>query len=176
MPDGIAEFERDAGAIAGDAGSGNAGDVGAGDNAPRRRRGRPKHVDGGGVEYVNPANLGGDSGAGGDGDGGGAAPARRGRKPGASSRAKAVPLSLETLIVALTAAQITAFKLTDVPECVLSADQNKNLAEAMQRVSRHYPMVISEKAADITALAVVAGNIAFMQFVAYQRRTAKPAH
>jgi hypothetical protein len=71
----------------------------------------------------------------------------------------------------LSAVQMTAYKLTSVQESVLTHEQNQNLAVAMQRVLRHYPMVVSEKTQDIMALAFVAGNIAFTQFTLYSQRT-----
>ena len=162
--------------------SGNAGnpadDVGAIDNgaigpdsgAPKRRRGRPRRDDNGGVDVIDPSSLGGSAAGDGGGTDSGGSSRRRGRKPGTSSRAKAVPLDLNTLILALSAAQITAFKLTEVPEVVLTPDQNENLAAALSKVMRHFPMVVSEKTADISALVFVAGNIAFTQFALYSQR------
>lgn len=163
--------------IADDAGANDAGTIGTDQPAAKRRRGRPSRADSGGIEYVDPASLGGTAA---DEDGGtsGEQPARRrGRKPGSGTKSKAVPIGLETLIIALSAVQLTAFKLTEIPEVILTPEQNNNLAAALQRVSRHYPVVISEKTADHIALAVVAGNICFTQYAVYnQRMKAHRAH
>ena len=171
MPNGNNGLDGDNGDIAALDGGSNGGLDGGLEPAPKRGRGRPKRDSGGGVETIDPADIGSGSGAGDGGSpGGSGGGAKRGRRPGARSSVKAVPLNLDTLVIALTAAQLTAFKLTELPECVLSPDQNKNLADALQRVSRHYPVVISEKAADITALVVCAGNIVFTQWALYNKR------
>ena len=172
MSHGNNGLDGDNGDIAALDGGSNGGLDGGPEQPVKRGRGRPKRDSGGGVETVDPADIGGSgSGTGDSGSpGGSGSGAKRGRRPGARSGAKAVPLNLDTLVIALTAAQLTAFKLTELPECVLSPDQNKNLADALQRVSRHYPMVISEKAADITALVVCAGNIVFTQWALYNKR------
>lgn len=72
----------------------------------------------------------------------------------------------------LVAAQLTAVKATNIPECMLSAEQNQALAQALANVARHYPMVVSQKMQDISAALVVSGTIAFTQANAYRHRVA----
>ena len=156
----------------GNDGGGDAGPNGGDEQPPKRARGRPRKSDGGGVEFVDPASLGTDTGGSNSGAGGSDAPRRRGRKPGAA-KAKSVPLDVNALAMMLAAAQMTALKFTGVPEFQLSAEQNAALSEALSKVARHYPIGITEKQADIMALIVVSGNIAFSQVVAYKRRIAQ---
>ena len=166
---------NDSGTITDDVGGNNGGaiggDAGTVEQPVKRGRGRPPKsaspVDG---ERINPADFG--SGSNSADDAGGPAPARRGRKPGSAAKSKAVPLDVNALAMMLAAAQMTAVKFTGLPECELDANQNAALSQALANVARHYPIAVSQKHADLMALIVVSGNIAFAQFGAYRHRVA----
>jgi hypothetical protein len=86
------------------------------------------------------------------------------------------PAQVPRARLALSTAQITAYRFTEIPEVVLSQEQNANLAQALQRVLRHYPVVVSEKQADIIGLVVAAGSIAFTQVTLYKQRINQTGH
>lgn len=152
----------------------NAGDVGTPEQPVKRGRGRPKR-DASEPARVNPADLGGTaSGAGGGGDSGTDRTRSASARTRSSARAsqKAVPLDINSLAVILVAAQLTAVKATNIPECMLAPEQNQALAQAIANVARHYPLVVSQKMQDITALVTVTGTIALTQAAAYRARIA----
>jgi len=149
-------------------GSASGSNSGAG-NAPSRKRGRPagsRNRDAGSpVERIDPAALG-------DGNSAGSSDAPAARKRGRPARAKEEPISLDTLVTALSVAQLSLVSATGIPEFMLAEPQTKALAEATQKVTRHFPSVLTQKQQDIVGLISCMGAIAFTQTRAYQARKA----
>lgn len=155
-----------------------AGTDAPGDRSLKRGRGRPprdRGSAGADPERIDPAALGSvGGGATGSVAGADSRNARRGRKP------KEAPLSIDTLLGAITVTQLVLVQVTQIPECVCNEIQNRALAEAAQKVFRHLPNVLTEKQQDIAGLAICVGAISFTQFRAYQTRkiaeaTAQPS-
>jgi hypothetical protein len=140
-------------------------DDGSNAGAGKRGRGRPPKSaggSGGSAARVNPAALAGGTVS------DDTAPARK-RERKQTGKTEAA-LSLDTLVTALSVAQLSLVTMTGVPEFMLSPEQTKTLADATAKVTRHFPSVLTEKQQDIIALVGTAGAIAFAQFSAYNRR------
>jgi hypothetical protein len=75
--------------------------------------------------------------------------------------------------MALSVAQYSLVTATKIPEFLLTADQTKLLAEAAQKVTRHFPSVLTQKQQDIMSLVACVGAIGFTQFQAYANRRAR---
>jgi hypothetical protein len=73
----------------------------------------------------------------------------------------------------LVTTQMMLVSVTKTPELGLNEQQNRALADAMAKVARHYPAVISEKQQDIVSLIFTIGGVAYIQQQAYSRRKAK---
>ena len=166
-----AEQFSDANSVGIDAGGIVAGGGTTGDVDRPKRRGRPPKSESPAVERIDPATLGS-----GNGDASGSADAgtgsKRGRKPRAATEA---PLSVDTLVMALSVAQLTLVQATGVPEFMLAPEQTKTLAEASARVARHFPAVVTQKQQDFINLALCVGSIGYAQFMAYSTRKAMEA-
>ena len=162
------------GGIADESLGGNAGG-GIVDAPSPRKRGRPSNAEiaaraaaAGGAEpdRIDPATIGSNP-ADGNSDTG-----TRTRGRPRKSTAAPSPVSVDSLIVLLSVAQLGAASQTGIPEFMLSPDQTKMLAEASARVARHFPAVLTEKQQDIAALLVAVGQVGWAQFSAYKTRIA----
>lgn len=169
MPGNVEPIADDAGrTIPGVDSSEPNGNVASDGNSPRKR-GRPAGSgakrDSSPADRISPAALG-DSGAGNIADPG---TRKRGRKPGSP---KEEQVSLDTLITAYSVAGISIMSATGIPEFLLSDTQTKTLAEATQKVTRHFPSVMTGKQQDIVALFMCISAIAFTQVRTHSARIA----
>lgn len=109
-----------------------------------------------------------------DADGGpadsGNAPKRRGRKPGTKNAPKEKASNLAGLESLLLSVHVMGSTLLKIPELAIDQKEAKLLADAIQGVAEHYPMVIDPKYAAIANLVMVGIGIYGTRVFAYSNR------
>lgn len=102
---------------------------------------------------------------------------RRGRKPGSTNRAKAVPQNLtETIAGSLFGLHMFAAGMMDVPELVIDKPESKQLAEAVRGVTDLYAMQINPHTIAWGNLLLVCGMVYGPRIIALRnRKKSEPA-
>lgn len=138
-----------------------------GADGQRSRRGRRPRANIDTATVTGAADIADAAGSSGD-----TGPARSKRTYSRRSGSQTPSISVETALQALSALQITAFSVVQIPEVVLSPEQNTELAKAISRASQYIETVISQKRADIGMLFVTLVSTVVAQVLKYNARVA----
>jgi len=132
------------------------------------------------IEIIDPAEIsaraGGTAASGTAASGTAASGKRRGRKPGSANAPKSAPLLADWKGLVCQLHALAAWR-SDIPELALDDGSAEKLVNAVSRVMRHYPVTVSEKAADhaylVTTLLMIYGPIIFLIINKRRNKTEK---